>query len=65
MLGIVDRATCEIRVFFVNNNRQRETLLPIIKNIYILAMNIFMIIKIVMIYLYQLEFIVIVGNAIR
>lgn len=33
--GIVDRPTYEIRVFFVNNNRQKEALLPIIKkNIY-------------------------------
>ena len=48
MFGIVDRATYEIRDFFVNNDRQKETLLPIVKKIYILSVKRFMIIKILM-----------------
>ena len=35
MFGIYDRGTKEVRIFFVDNNRTKETLLPIIKeNIY-------------------------------
>ena len=29
---MVDRNKYDIRIFFVNNNRQAETLIPIIKN---------------------------------
>ena len=32
MFGLVDRATYEIRIFYVDNNRSRETLLPIVRN---------------------------------
>ena len=32
MFGLVDRAKYDIRVFYVNDNRQKETLLPIVKN---------------------------------
>ena len=49
MFGIVDIDTYEIRAFFVNNNRQKETLLPIAKKIYILSVKKFIIIKILMI----------------
>ena len=31
MFGIYDRGTKEIRIFFVDNNRTKETLLPLIK----------------------------------
>ena len=35
MFGIYDRGTSEVRIFFVDNNRTKETLLPIIqKNVY-------------------------------
>ena len=35
MFGLVDRGTYDIRIFFVNNNRARDTLLPIVKkNVY-------------------------------
>ena len=35
MFGLVDRQNYDIRIFFVNNNRTRETLLPIVvKNVY-------------------------------
>ena len=35
MFGLVDRNKYDIKVFFVNNNRVKETLLPIvIKNVY-------------------------------
>ena len=32
MFGLVDRGNYDIRIFFVNDNRTRKTLLPIIKN---------------------------------
>ena len=32
LFGLVDRATYEIRIFYVDNNRSRETLLPIVRN---------------------------------
>ena len=32
MFGIYDRGTKERRIFFVDNNRTKETLLPLIKN---------------------------------
>ena len=32
MFGMVDRNKYDIRIFFVNNNRQKETLIPIIRN---------------------------------
>ena len=32
MLGLYDRGSKEIRIFFVDNNRTKDTLLPIIKN---------------------------------
>jgi hypothetical protein len=35
MFGLVDRGNYDIRIFFVNNNRTRDTLLPIVKkNVY-------------------------------
>ena len=32
MFGIYDRGSKECRIFYVDNNRTKETLLPIIKN---------------------------------
>ena len=32
MFGLVDRAKYDIGIFFVNDNNQKETLIPIIKN---------------------------------
>ena len=32
MLGLVDRFTYEICIFYVKDNSTRETLLPIVKN---------------------------------
>ena len=32
MLGLVDRGNYDIRIFFVNDNRTKESMLPIIKN---------------------------------
>ena len=35
MFGLYDRGSKEIRIFFVDNNRTKETLLPLIKdNVY-------------------------------
>ena len=31
MFGLVDRGKYDIRIFFVDDNRQKETLLPIVK----------------------------------
>ena len=39
MFGLVDRNKYDIRVFFVNNNRVKETLLPIVIKIYIYISN--------------------------
>ena len=65
MFGIVDIDTYEIRAFFVNNNRQKETLLPIAKKIYILSVKKFIIIKILMIWWLPLESIQIDGKVIK
>ena len=65
MFGIVDIDTYEIRAFFVNNDRQKETLLPIVKKIYILSVKRFMIIKILMIWWLPLESIQIDGKVIK
>ena len=32
MFGLYDRGSKDIRIFFVDNNRTKDTLLPIIKN---------------------------------
>ena len=35
MLGLVDRAKYDIRIFYIDDNRQKKTLLPIVKkNVY-------------------------------
>ena len=41
MLGIYDRGNYDIRIFYLNNNRTRDTLLPlIINNVYTYARRI-------------------------
>ena len=32
MLGFVDRGTKEVRIYYINNNRTKEKILPIVKN---------------------------------
>ena len=32
MFGLMDRAKYDIRIFFVKDNRQKETLIPLIKD---------------------------------
>ena len=41
MLGITDRATKEVRIFYLNNDRAKEHILPIIKkNVYTFPLRI-------------------------
>ena len=43
MFGFYDRGTNDIRIFFVDNNRTKETLLPIIKkNVYTIILTLMM-----------------------
>jgi hypothetical protein len=46
MFGLCDRGKYDIRIFFVNDNRTRETILPIIKIMYIHHFHLLLIIKI-------------------
>ena len=45
MFELVNRAKYDIRIFYVNNNRQKETLLPIVKKKYILLTKKYIIMK--------------------
>ena len=65
MFGLVDRAKYDIRIFYVNDNRQKETLLPIVKKMYILLMKEYIIMKMETILIYQLGFTLIVFRVTR
>ena len=56
MFGLVDRNNYDIRIFFVNDNRQKEILLLIIKNIFIVIMIIYPKIKMKMSFILLREF---------
>lgn len=66
MFGIFDRGNYDIRIFYVNDNRTKETLLPIIKKMFIHIIMKYIIIKIrlqlvlMLIIYFLLEYIVIV-----
>ena len=60
MFGLVDRATKEIRIFYVGDDRSRNKLLPIIKKIFIRYLIKLIIIKMKILILFLLEFTVIV-----
>ena len=56
MFGLVERNNFDIRIFFVNDNRHKETLLPIIKKIFIVIMIIYPKIKMKMSFILLREF---------
>lgn len=45
MFGLVYRAKYDIRIFYIDDNRQKKTLLPIVKKMYILFLIEYIIMK--------------------
>ena len=65
MLGFVDRGTKEVRIYYINNDRTKEKILPIVKKMFIHIKNKLVIILILMIFIQLREYILIVFQYIK